>query len=411
MSPNRWLLPLLFSGAAAASASAEPLTFDQALQRAQTSEPGLQAQSLRVEAATSAARAAAALPDPRLAVGVENFPISGPAAGRFGDDEMTMARIGVMQDVPNTSKRRARAERAEAEISVAEAGRRVETREVLLASALAWIDLHYAKRRLAALGEVEQALEPLFATAPSSVAAGASRPAQAVEPEQLMAALADRRSELDAEVGKARAALARWTGDPAADAVGEPPTFEIDPVELRASLDRHPQLLAVAAEGRQADAEVSLAKAEKRPDWGWEVAYQRRDPMFGDMVSAGVTVSLPLFTRDRQDPVIEARLKDANRLRIEQEANRRELVAALEADLAEHAMHHDRLERARTTLVPLAKRRADLETASYGAGTASLSDVIDAFTDLAEARLELLDRESETARDAARLVLAYGTHD
>jgi outer membrane protein TolC len=72
-------------------------------------------------------------------------------------------------------------------------------------------------------------------------------------------------------------------------------------------------------------------------------------------------------------------------------------------------MHHDRLHRALGTLVPLAKQRSDLETASYGAGTASLSDVLQAFLDLAEANIDAIDREADVARDGARIVLTYGS--
>jgi hypothetical protein len=64
-------------------------------------------------------------------------------------------------------------------------------------------------------------------------------------------------------------------------------------------------------DARQAQADVALAKADKQPDWSWEVAYQRRDPMFGDMVSAGVSISLPLWGKSRQDPMIAARTASA----------------------------------------------------------------------------------------------------
>ncbi len=60
-------------------------------------------------------------------------------------------------------------------------------------------------------------------------------------------------------------------------------------------------------------------------------------------------------------------------------------------------------------LVPLAKQRAELETAAYGAGTTGLSDVLDAFADLANAQLTALDREAAVAVDAARLTLTYGS--
>ena len=96
-------------------------------------------------------------------------------------------------------------------------------------------------------------------------------------------------------------------------------------------------------------------------------------------------------------------------MRIEREAARRELVADLDADLADHVMHHDRLARAATTLVPLAERRAELERASFAAGTASLSDVLQAFLAVAEAKLDALNREADATRDGARINLTYGS--
>jgi len=48
-------------------------------------------------------------------------------------------------------------------------------------------------------------------------------------------------------------------------------------------------------------------------------------------------------------------------------------------------------------------------TASYAAGTADLSDVLDAFTSLADARLDVLDREAEVARQAVQITLTYGS--
>lgn len=399
---------LLALSATAVSAHAEPLTFDQALARAGETAPSLRAAALRVDAARSASRSAGSLPDPKLTLGVENVPISGPMAGRFGDDEMTMASVGVMQDMPSRPGRRAEVAGAEARIGVADAQARAEAREVRLATALAWIDLYYAQARLAALDDLEATLKPVLDAAPSAVTQGA-RPAETIDPAEWQAALADRRSALRADIAKARAALVRWTGDPDAGVTGQPPHWAVDPVLLRAGLDRHPTLLVFDAEVRLADAEVAGAKATTTPDWSWELAYQRRDPMFGDMLSARVTLSLPLRQGQRQGPMIEARSTDATRARINREAARRQLIAALDADLADHRMHHELWMRARDTRLPLAQRRADLETASYAAGTAGLPDVLAAFTALADARLDVLDKEADTMRDAVRINLTYGT--
>ncbi|MDB5466463.1 MAG: transporter [Phenylobacterium sp.] len=395
--------------AAATGVHAEPLTYPGALLKAQTTAPVLQARTLQAEAARAAARPAAALPDPKLALGLDNFPISGPPAGRFGADEMTAARVGVMQDVPNREKRRARGERAAADVGAAVAAGTVDARQVRVQTAVAWLDLYYGQQRLRALDDLLKSLAPLYAAAPSGVTSGAARPGQALEPDQLRAELEDRRSELAAAIAKARAQLARWTTIPAPEAAGQPPSLTVDPSALRQAIDSHPRLAAMNAATSQAEADVKLARAEKRPDWGWEVAYQRRDRMFGDMVSAGVTVQLPLFAKSRQDPRIAAKVASAAAVRAEREAARRELQADLEAALADHAMHHDQFLRARDTLLPLAKRRAELETASYGAGRASLADVVQAFHGLANAQLTFLDREAQTDIDAARITLTYGS--
>src|SRR3989338_6231007 len=105
------------------------------------------------------------LPDPKPAVGLDNFPVSGPPAGRFGTDEMTMGKVGFSQDMPSAAKRQARIGRAQADIVAAGAEGAVEARQVRVATALAWIELLYAQRKLAALDGGVAQLAPLWSAA------------------------------------------------------------------------------------------------------------------------------------------------------------------------------------------------------------------------------------------------------
>ena len=109
MSTRTLVAPAVAGLTALLSASASPagpLTYVAALDRAQAA-PSLQAAAMSAAAAQSAARAAGALPDPKLGLSLENVPVSGPNAGRFGADEMTMARVGLQQEVPNGARRHA----------------------------------------------------------------------------------------------------------------------------------------------------------------------------------------------------------------------------------------------------------------------------------------------------------------
>ncbi|MEO6092818.1 MAG: TolC family protein [Novosphingobium sp.] len=392
-------------------ASAEPLTFDGALERARRDAPSLKAKALGADAARSARSAAGALPDPTLAVGIDSFPISGPLAFEPQRDNFTMARVGVSQDIPNLAKRHAQQARADSDITAADTETAVEARTVEVGTALAWIDLAYAGRRVTALDGLLSRLARAVETTPSAVASGSARPAQTLAGQQAIAAMEDRRSELVSNMARARATLSRWTGDPSPEIAGPGPKFALDAAVLRAGLDRHPTIQMIAAQVGRADADVRVAEADRRSDFGVNLAYQHRDPRFGDYVSAGVTVSLPFFTRERQNARIGEAQANAGRALAEQEAARRALAANLDADFADHLMHHEQWMRARDALQPLADQRVRLETASYAAGRASLVDVADAYAALADATLNTLDREALVAADGARLTLTYRSDD
>jgi len=393
----------------ASTAQADPLTYDAALLLAESAAPTLQASALQVEATRAAERAAGRLPDPKLSLGMENIPVSGPYAGRWDAAEMSMVRVGLMQDIPNAARRRAAAATAQAETQMAMADTDLQRREVRVATALAWIDLAYAERRLAVLDQLVEGLSPLWEGVPAGIESGSARPAAGLEPARLEAEFDNRRSQLAADVAQARANLTRWTGALHPKTAGAPPHVEITPADLRARIADHPALQVLSAATQRAAAEVAGARAARRPDWGLEVMYGRRDPMFGDMVSAAVTVSLPLFASQRQDPTIAARTAQASRARLLEADMRRELAASLEADLAAYAANHEQWRRATDVLVPIAEQVAQLETSSYAAGRADYSDLVEAFTDLADTKLAALDREALVARDGARILLTYGS--
>lgn len=388
-------------------ALAEPLTFGAAIERAMRDAPSILASEAGIDARRSAAIAAGRLPDPTLNVGLDNFPVSGPPAFSFTRESMTMAQVGVEQPFPNPAKRQAQRTRAQADIGIAEGDLAVETQNVRLETALAWVDLYYAKRRLAQLQRLDESLGDLQATVSARLASGSARPASALEPELLRAAVNDRRSELAAEVTKAQARLARFTGDPEADVAGPPPTLDVDRSSLVAGIPYLPRLVALDAGIRSAEADSALARADKRPDWRVSASYGRRDPAFGDMVSVGVSIDLPLFAGRRQDPKIAARASEETQARLLRAAGERELLAKLDGDLADHAMHMQRLENARNVLVPLAKRRAELDMASFAAGKLDLGAALLSSLALAEAEVDALSREADVARDAIRINYTY----
>ena len=74
--------------------------------------PALRANSAQIEGAENIVSASGILPNPKLFVGLDNYPVSGDAAWSVTQEGMTMQKIGIMQDFPNRAKRLAEVELA-----------------------------------------------------------------------------------------------------------------------------------------------------------------------------------------------------------------------------------------------------------------------------------------------------------
>lgn len=388
---------------------AAPLTLDEALRLAENNAPSLTAQAAKLQAATNAAIPAGELPDPKLLMGVQNYPIGGPDRWSLDQDFMTMQMVGVMQEMPNRDKRRARTAVAEAAVDRAAAEARVERLNVRQATASAWISSYSVERKEVLFQDFYKENRLLSDTVLAQIAGGRAQPADAVTPRQEAAQLAEQQDDLIRQRAQARAALKRWIGAAANDQpVGRLPEWPVDSSSYSHKLQHHPELAAFAPMTREAEAKVREAEAEKQSDWSWEVDYQRRGREFGDMVSVQLSWDLPLFPGSRQNPRIAAKHAELNQLEAEREALTREHTQQLEADLADYERLNRAVSRSRETLVPLAKEKVGLSMASYRAGKGDLASVIAARRELIEARLKQIDVEEQRALTNARLYFNYG---
>lgn len=388
---------------------ADPVTYAQALERAAGASPTVEAQKAALDSARQSVRPAGQLPDPQLALGIENVPVSGADRFRLNRDEMTMASIGIMQDVPSDATRRAREGVAQAQVRASEASIGIARLEAQLAAANAWIDLYFAQAKLAALTALEGDATTLDRALVAAVGAGGSSSDQALAAKLAIARLQDRIASAQAEAGMARAELERWIGPVGADGVGSSaPLFDVDPAALRAHVEHHVELAGSEAEVGRAKAALEMARAARDPDWSWSLTYSRRDSDFGDMVSFGLKFSLPLFQSDRQAPMIDARQADVRQAGFARDAVLREHLAMLESKLAEYASLQQRLTRLRDVVAPLAAKREEIALAGQAAGTGSLETVFAMRLEAREVDIDRLELERQLLRAGAYLTLEYG---
>lgn len=387
---------------------AEPLSFDAALALAVRETPDLRAEAAQTDAARHAAIPAGELPDPKLTLGLDNVPIEGANRFSLSSEPMTMQRIGVMQEFPNTAKRGARVDAARGRIALSEAQTRITRLTVMRETAVAWIARDAIERQLARIDALDSENRLFDAAVRARIAGGKGSAMKAVASRQEAALIDARRDELIARRQQSIAALKRWVGPRAEMSLeGEAPDWPIARDTLEHALHGHPELAIFDPKGQVLDAEVAEAQADKKPDWALELAYQKRGSQFGDMAMVRVSFDLPVFAATRQDPKIAARLAERLGLDAEREAVMREHAAMLEADFAEYQRLAKAVKRQREVLLPLAGEKVDLALAGWRGGKGELVDLVVARRERIDAELMAIALEGERQQMAARLHYAY----
>lgn len=384
------------------------VNFGEALALAEIRAPALKAAVAGEDSARAASRAAGRLPDPTLVAGLENLPVSGPDAWSLTRDFMTMQRFGVMQQFPNSAKRHAERARRAANVAVAEAEHNERRAELRMKTAVAWIEGFHLQRQRAVIDSLERENRVLAAAVHASISAGEGRAADNYLPVREAVELADRRDELAREQARVLAKLRRYVGLTSLDELaGEPPRFKVDPALLHEHVVHHAELKRYTAELQQAEAALHQVIAAKRPDWGVELAYQRRAPDFGDMVSVQLSIDLPISPATRQGPLIESRQHNTERLVAEREDMLREHRQTLEAMIGRHASVSRQLDRARKMLWPALKQQVSLLEAAYRAGGGRLRDFLDARREMILEDMRIIQLESRLQVIESRLHFAY----
>jgi outer membrane protein, heavy metal efflux system len=407
---THWKYWFLFGCTLVFDAQAQALTLEEALTIGEAQSPRMAAQRYALTAAEEQTGRAGQLPDPKLRVGIENIPVSGPDAWRYDRDSMTMRAIGLMQEFPSSDKRSARSARAararDVERSILQSQRATLHRDI----AVAWLEAHFAERSRT---ELERLVERLAAQS-DTVAAGVARGRQsAAEGLMRRAAVEQARDKvLDQQrmMDRARYMLGALIGEEAHRPLGAPPDLArlVHPRDtLVEGLRQHPELRVLDQRQDLARAEVELARASRQSDWSVEVGYGHRAPAFDNMLTVMLAIDLPWQTKNRQDRDLASRLAELEQVRAQKEDARRMHEAEVRGWLADYDAATRRLQRYGATLLPLANERSAAALAAYRGGRGELSVVLEAQRAITETELAALAIEAERAKAWANLSYLY----
>jgi outer membrane protein TolC len=343
------------------------------------------------------------LMDPQLRVGAVNVPVD---SFSLDAEDMTMLEVGVVQEFqPGKSRRLSRRQMeqlATAMDATALDRERIVRREVRKL----WTQMAYLGAAQALLSEQTSWVEQMRQSARARYAAGEGKQLDVLQAGLDAAVLREQRLDLDRDEAMYRSRLSFWLG--ADDAVrarpeGLSPRAELEPLAtLEARIADHPAQLDYMRRIDAARTAQDVARELRKPAWMLDVSYGFRqnapDGMSRpDMLSAMVTVGLPLFRGDRQDRAVSAAKLDAQGLDEKHEDHDREMRAML-VEAWNTAYRTAELERFyETELLPLADQAVTAALLGWRSNRAMLDEVVMARRLTLETRMKHLRLAADRA--------------
>jgi cobalt-zinc-cadmium efflux system outer membrane protein len=327
---------------------------------------------------------------------------------RSAEEDHLDFEAGVSQDLYAGSRRAARLAAARATLERADAEAEEARRLLLREVGAAFVRILAARDREELLGRSRQAADELLAATERRYEAGE---AAALELNRARIAAAAARAEQGAAQSEGSAAVAELKallGLPPAEAVEvrgtlaprQPPELEA----LLASLGRRPDLAALEAGLREAEAEVLLGQALARPGWGLRGGLAREEG--AEILTAGFVVSLPIHDRGRETVAVGQARAAALRQALDMAR------AAADAEVrGRHSALSQRLAAAReleSLALPALEDNESLALKSFEAGEIELGELLLVRREILETRLAYLERLLDASLTRFELEAAAG---
>ncbi|CAH6990202.1 Heavy metal RND efflux outer membrane protein, CzcC family [Vibrio chagasii] len=359
--------------------------------------------------------ASATLMDPKLKVGFGGLPVD---SFQFDEDPMTNISVGLMQQFERGNTLDLQQKKASQQADGL--ALQVEARELTVANSMTqlWLELGYQQVAEGVMRENRRLLVELENYVQTNYSIGKSE-AQDLLNAQLQVSKLDEKLQANQQVQRRLISqLSEWLGSGwlGTQAVGSPApdaqsvlnaTNQIDwsllENKLATNIDstKHYQLLMEHPLVKITDATISsnqtqveLAEQAYTPQFGVEVMYAHRQAnnMAGepasDLVSAYLTVDIPLFTGNRQDKNLSAAQHQVGAAKSQKDTLLAQMNAQVNALLVDKANLTQRLERYQSSLLPQTSARIRAVERGYQNNTAQFNDVISATTDELALKLE-----------------------
>lgn len=280
-------------------------------------------------------------------------------------------------------------------------------REAELAAAEGVVELDALLQLASAAREAATLATDLAGTVGQRVEAGAAAPPERSRAQAEAALLEAAAAAAEAEVEIRAYALAALWGDAAPDF-----TLPNSGVQLAAdanaagTLESHPRLEAATAAADAGQAAAALARAGAVPDVTVSAGWRRMEEIGEDAFTAGISVPLPLFDRNKDAARAAGLRRDGAALTAQ--ATEARLQAEQSAAAARVRAAEARLQILESKALPDARSAYQASVEGYRIGRFDLTSTLDARRSLIETETQVIEARAAVATETLRLRALIG---
>ena len=381
-------------------AVAAPFSLDQAIELAVQRSQMTRSAHAGALSAAEMARAAGQQADPMLNIGIDNLPVTGSNKFSTGAEDMTMKRIGIVQEWVSAEKRSAREAAAQATAGRESVMEKVAAAEARMQTAMAYVEAYYAGQALALTALNEMHAREELEAGKGRLAAAAGSSGEVLGLLSAVGSAEDESGDMRQQQSTAAAGLQRWTGT-TVDELVEPRLAVVPtPDQFVAA---HPSVVARQRDIEVTRQEVQLTRLNRRPNWTYELSYGQRQGR-PDLMSFVVNIPLTLAPAERQDRETAAKQGLVDKAEAELEEVRRAAAGEYAALASQSARLQERIERFQAGVLTPLKQRTAATLAAYRSNQASLVMLFEARHAEVEAQRKLLNLQRDLAKAQAQLV-------
>ncbi|MGI9833994.1 TolC family protein [Vibrio vulnificus] len=348
--------------------------------------------------------AASTLMDPKLKVGFGGLPVD---SFKFDEDPMTNISVGLMQQFERGSTLELQSKKASQQADGMALQVAAREREVANGITQLWLELGYQQQAERVLLENQRLMRELESFISTNYSIGKSE-AQDLLNAQLQVSQLEEKLQANQQMQRRiLSQMSEWLGSEwlyqqrdlkASNQLNwdalERLLSASSTTQHFAQLAQHPMVQMANANIAVSQTQVDLAEQSYTPQFGVEVmyAYRQANNMKGepasDLVSAYLTMDIPLFTGNRQDRAHAAAQYQVGAAQSQKDLLLAQMNAKVNALLVDRSNLEQRLERYQNTLLEQAKARTKAVERGYQNSTAQFNDVIAATRDELAVELE-----------------------